>query len=114
MANFTLNSQANKGKARASSQSFTKRSPVYQPPSQLVVELPRLTTSWSVARTNHNGEPNAMKACKGKASKVFKSLNHWHSNPNKATSSKEQLERKNNGENQLITLRSRSPRVSLT
>jgi hypothetical protein len=49
-----------------------------------------------------------MKACKGKASKVFKSLNHWHLNPNKATSSKEQLERKNNGENQLITLRSRS------
>src|SRR5215217_3489147 len=48
------------GEARVSSQSSLKRSPEHQPPSQLGGLPRRVTSSWSLTRTNHGGELNTM------------------------------------------------------
>ena len=63
------------GEALASSQSSTKRSPRHQPPSQLGGHPPRVTSSWSLTRTNRNGELNTMQGCKARTPrKVLKSF----------------------------------------
>ena len=94
------------GEARASSQSSTKRSPEHQPPSQLGGHPPRVTSSRSLTRTNRNGELNTYARMQKQEHQGCS--NPSHSNPTKATNAMEELERKNKGRNQQMTLRSRS------
>jgi hypothetical protein len=96
MASFKTTSQALRRRSSSLFTNFHEEDTVTQPPIQLGVHPPRVTSSLSLTRTNHNEELNTYARMQSKNTKGAPSL----SNPTKSTNAREELDKKNKGESQ--------------
>jgi hypothetical protein len=107
MASSKTTSQAPRRRSTGLFTNFHEEDTMAQPPRQLGGHPPRVTNSRSLTRTNRNGELNTTYA-RIESKKCQGCSNPSLSNPTKATNARKELDRKNKGESQQMTPRSRS------